>query len=311
MKISKELHEKLCGVWSAAPTPFNKNMEIDREAVEKMVEHHIKIGINGLFLLGTNGEGPCLTEKQKLEIVKQVVKCNKGKMVIAVQITDNSSQQMLENARKFSDTGIDIFIISSPYFFVRPEPKRILNLYESVLKNIHLPVGIYDRGKHSAVEIPLSVLKKLYTNKKIIIIKDSSSDETRMQLALMARRKNRNLRLFNGNEFQCVKYLQAGYDGLLLGGGIFNGHIASQIINAVKTGNIGKAEKLQKLMNKIMYAAYGGKKVQSWLAGEKYLLMKMGIFNTWNNLYQYTVDAQCEKTIDKIYKQYKNLLIPY
>ncbi|HOK79855.1 MAG TPA: dihydrodipicolinate synthase family protein [bacterium] len=311
MKISKALYEKLCGVWSAVPTPFNEKMQIDHDSIEKMVEHHIKIGINGLFLLGTNGEGPCLTEQQKIELVKQVVKCNKGRMAIAVQITDNSSQQMLENARKFSDTGIDIFIISSPYFFVRPEPERIFNLYDSVLENIHLPVGIYDRGKYSSVEIPIMVLKKLYTSRKIIIIKDSSSDEARMKLALMARRKNKRLRLFNGNEFQCVRYLQAGYDGLLLGGGVFNGYIASRIINAVKMGDISEAEKLQNLMNKIMYAVYGGKKIRSWLAGEKYLLMKMGIFKTWKNLYQYTLDKQCEKAIDRIFKQYQNLLIPY
>lgn len=307
MKLSK----RLMGVWSAAPTPFDENFHIDCDAISKMVEHHIKIGVNGLFLLGTNGEGPCLDERQKTRMVKLVVKYNKSRMLIAVQITDNSAYQMIENAKRFSDEGADILILSAPYFFPRPDEKRLLSFYERVLKSIQMPFGFYDRGKYAPVVIPATILRKLYVDRRMIIIKDSSSDEKKMQMALRARKKNKKLKLFNGNEFDCVKYLIAGYDGLLLGGGIFNGYIANQIVDAVKQGDILRAEKLQNLMNKIMYSVYGGKKIKCWLAGEKYLLVKMGIFKTWNNLYEYQLTPSCKKKIDRVFTRYKKLFLPY
>ena len=311
MRHNKKIYEKLTGVWSAAPTPLNERMDVDIESVALMVEHHVKIGINGIFLFGTNGEGPALTEKQKIDLLDAAIKYNKERMVIAVQITDNSSQRMIENAKKFADAGADILIMSSPHFFHRPDKHRLFKLYEDVLKRVNLPVGFYDRGDYSSVKIPVWVLKKLYKNEKLIIIKDSSSDDERMKIVLDARRKNKKIRIFNGDEFQCVKYLQAGYDGLLLGGGVFNGFIASKIIDAVNNKNINEGEKWQSIMNKIMYAVYGGKKIRCWLAGEKYLLKKMGIFSSYKNLYGYVLDERCKKSIDSVFEKYQDLLLPY
>ncbi|MCM8789328.1 MAG: dihydrodipicolinate synthase family protein [Candidatus Omnitrophica bacterium] len=311
MDSGENLLQRISGVWSSAPTPFNERMEIDTESVKKMVEHHLKIGISGLFLLGTNGEGPCLNEKQKTQMVKNVVKYNKNRMIIAAQITDNSSQTMIENAKKMIDAGVEILVISAPYFFPRPDEKRLLSLFEEVLDRIDMPFGIYDRGKFSSVIIPLTVLKKLCKNKRVVIIKDSSSDEERMQIFLRARKENKKLHIFNGNEFDCVKYLTAGYDGLLLGGGVFNGYIARKIVEAVKEGNIPEAEKLQTLMNRIMFAVYGGRSVKCWLAGEKYLLVRMGIFKTWKNLYHYTLTQTSQKQIERTLKKYHRFLLPY
>ncbi|MCM8815433.1 MAG: dihydrodipicolinate synthase family protein, partial [Candidatus Omnitrophica bacterium] len=91
---------------------------------------------------------------------------------------------MIENAKKMADAGVDILVISAPYFFPRPDEKRLLSLFEEVLDRIDMPFGIYDRGKFSSVIIPVSVLEKLCKNKKTILIKDSSSDEERMKIFL-------------------------------------------------------------------------------------------------------------------------------
>jgi len=45
-------------IWSATPTPFTMDREVDRESLGRMVEHHVRLGVDGLFLAGTCGEGP-------------------------------------------------------------------------------------------------------------------------------------------------------------------------------------------------------------------------------------------------------------
>ena len=37
-------------VWSAAPTPFTADGKLDREAICKLADHHVKLGIKGVFL---------------------------------------------------------------------------------------------------------------------------------------------------------------------------------------------------------------------------------------------------------------------
>ena len=97
---------KLRGAWSAAPTPFTERMEVDKAAVRRMVSHHARLGVNGLFLAGTNGEGPWMTERQRRELVVTAVKHNRGRMLIAVQVTDNSAARILDNIAAARQDGM-------------------------------------------------------------------------------------------------------------------------------------------------------------------------------------------------------------
>ena len=50
------------GVWSATPTPLTADRRVDADSVDRLVEHHVKMGVTGLMLAGTCGEGPWLAE---------------------------------------------------------------------------------------------------------------------------------------------------------------------------------------------------------------------------------------------------------
>ncbi len=302
--------EKLQGVWSAAPTPFTASMAIDGVSVRRMVEHHIRLGVRGLFLAGSNGEGPWMTDSQRSDLVRLAARFARGRLVLAVQVTDNSAARILDNIRRARADGADIAVIAPPYFLIGATPRTILDLYRHAIRKSPLPVGIYDRGVHSSVLVAERVLAAIYAEPKVVLVKDSSSDPSRRRVALAARRKRPALRLLNGDEFHCVEYLRAGYDGLLLGGGVFNGLIANQIVAAVAAGDIALANRLQERMNRIMYDVYGGKDISCWLSGEKKLLVEMGLFRTWNNYLGYPLTASCRRAIARVLKADKDVLWP-
>lgn len=298
------------GVWSAAPTPFTATMELDTDAVARMVEHHCRLGINGLFIAGTNGEGPWMPDPQKQLLVRTVVQCVQGRMPVAVQVTDNSAARILINIHAAKDNGADIAVIAPPYFLMNATPRNIANLYLEAIRNSPLPVGIYDRGSYSSVAVPDAVLRTLYAEPNVALIKDSSLQPARREIALAAKKKRPELILLNGAEFNCVEYLTAGYDGLLLGGGVFNGYLAGKIMQAVKAGKLPLAEKLQRRMNRMMFAVYGGKKIACWLAGEKKLLVEMGIFHTERNYPNYMLNRACINAIQRVFAEDADVLWP-
>jgi 4-hydroxy-tetrahydrodipicolinate synthase len=285
-------------------------MDLDVPSVRRMVEHHVRLGVQGLFLAGSNGEGPWMTDSQRGRLVQAARRYARGRLVLAVQVTDNSAARILENMHAAKADGADIAVIAPPYFHMRATPAAILDLYRQAIRQSPLPVGVYDRGRHSPVFVPPSVLGAIYAEPQVILVKDSSTDPTRRRLALEARKRRPSLRLLTGYEFDCVSYLQAGYDGLLLGGGAFNGHLAGQIVQAVAAGQIALARRLQGRMNRIMYAVYGGRRIACWLAGEKELLVKMGIFRTWRNYLGYTLTASCRRAIRRVLKADKDVLWP-
>jgi 4-hydroxy-tetrahydrodipicolinate synthase len=299
------------GVWSATPTPFTETMAVDKSSVKRLVEHHLRLGVKGLFLCGTCGEGPWMTEQQRCDFIDAVVKYAKGRLHIAAQVTDNSAPRILDNIKMVSDCGADIAVVAPPFFMDLVTPQILETLYLTVIEKSSLPIGIYDRGKFSSVFVPPQILKKIYAHPRVMLAKDSSSDPERMNLALRVRSKRKELVLLNGNEFDCVSYIKAGYDGLLLGGGIFNGYMAACIIEAVKAGDIRKAEKLQQRMNDIMFKVFGGKDCHCWLSGEKKLMVDLGVFRTWKGYLGYPLTLSCCKAIKTVIKENADMLTPW
>jgi 4-hydroxy-tetrahydrodipicolinate synthase len=313
--FQKARRTSFLGVWSAAPTPLTRRMAVDTDSVKRMVDHHVRLGVKGLFLAGTNGEGPWLPEKELRALVRTAVRASAGRLTVAVQVTDNSAARIRENMRRAADDGADLAVIAPPYFAMsyaseRERENRLAGLYLEAIAGSPLPVGIYDRGNFSAVVIPESLLERIYREPKVVIVKDSSSLESHLELALRARRRRPELALFCGYEFDCVKYLKAGYDGLLLGGGVFNGRIANLIVEAMTAGDEKTAARLQARMNRLMYVVYGGKKIRAWLSGEKYLLARMGIFRTYRNFPDYPLTEINKNRIAAILKKEKEFLLP-
>lgn len=300
----------MCGVWSATPTPFTRRMEIDRESVARMVEHHLRLGVTGLFLAGTCGEGPWMPDRDRRALTQAVVKCSRRRLLIAVQVTDNSAARVLDNAQAAAEDGADIAVIAPPFFHAHATLAVLLRLHRQAIRGSPLPVGIYDRGALSSVLIRDSVLEEIYAERKVVLVKDSSMQPERMEIALAARRRRPGLRLLNGYEFDCVSYLAAGYDGLLLGGGIFNGYLAAMIMQAMAKGDLKSAQRLQRRMNRMMHAVYGGKRHACWLSGEKRLLVEMGIFSTCRSYLEYPLTESCVRAIKRVLKQEADVLFP-
>ncbi len=298
------------GVWSAAPTPFTDDWKVDVESVKRMVEHHLRLGVRGLFLCGTCGEGPLLPNGERRRLVQTVAERANGQLVVAVQVTDNSAPRILDNMAEAREDGADIAILAPPYFMSNANPRTLENLYLQVIRESPLPVGVYDRGAYSSILIPESVLASAYAEKNVVLVKDSSGQPARRDVALAARALRPELRLLDGDEFRCVEYLRAGYDGLLLGGGIFNGYLAGQIIAAMAVGDIVRAEQCQDRMNRMMWDVYGGKDIACWLSGLKKLLVDMGIFATWKNIPDYPLTEECARAIAQVLDSDRDVLFP-
>ena len=168
--------EVVGGLWSAAPTPLTDDLQLDTVAVKRMVDHHRRLGANGLFLAGTTGEGAWMPDRQKRTLVQTVAKHAKGKMLISVQVTDNSAARILDNIRAAKEDGADLAVIAEPQFLMNATPENVLALYQRAIRGSSLPVGIYDRGKYSNVKVPDAILPKIYAEKNVVLIKDSTVD---------------------------------------------------------------------------------------------------------------------------------------
>jgi 4-hydroxy-tetrahydrodipicolinate synthase len=284
-------------VWSATPTPFTRDGQVDVAAIHRLVAHHLELGVTGIMIAGTCGEGPWLRDRDREVLVRTAVEAGKGKLALAQQVTDNSAGRVLDNIEQSAKWGVEIAVVASPAFFLNATPQRLANHYSEIARRSPLPMGLYDRGGASPYVLPEAQLGELLREPNIVMVKDSAQQEARRKAYVRARDARPELMLYSGSEFDCVDFLSAGYDGLLLGGGIFNGALARKIIAAVRARDLDLANKLQARMNDLMYRVYGGPKIECWMTGLKELLVQLGVFSTNYNLLQYPLTEQCRAQI--------------
>lgn len=285
------------GVWSATPTPLNASGRVDVPSVERLVEHHIRMGVTGVMLAGTCGEGPWLLDADRETLVRAAAAAGKGRLRIAVQVTENSAVRTLHMAEQAAKWGAEIAVVAQPYFFLNATADRQLSYYRDFARGSVLPVGFYDRGKNSPYMMPDSHLEELLNEPNIALVKDSSAMPAHRDLYLKIRQRRPDLILLDGDEFDCANYMAAGFNGLLLGGGIFNASLAHRIIRAVKAGDLPEAHRLQARMNDLMLRVYGGPKIECWMSGLKELLVQMKLFSTRHSLLDFPLTDSCLKQI--------------
>lgn len=290
-------------LWSATPTPFEEDFSVDVESVERLVEHHIRMGVQGLMLAGTCGEGPWMTAEDIRTLIEVAVQANQNRMRLAVQVTDHSPRRVLNNIELAARAGADLAVMAAPYFMMNATDCRVFEFYQQVIRKSVLPVGIYDLGKNRANFVSVERLPELLEEPNLVLVKDSSSDSERRAVYVRALKDRQGLRVLNGDEFDCVTPLRDGYNGLLLGGTIFNAILAQRVMESVEKKEWETAKREQKAMNEVMLQVYGGEKIECWMSGLKYLLQRMGIFSTVTSHLGYPLYDQYREAIDELISQ--------
>lgn len=290
----------LPSIWSAAPTPLTRDLRVDVESLQRMVDDAVAQRVDGLFLAGTCGEGPWLPDREKVRLMRTAVTTAAGRLAIAVQVTDTSVPRIKENATVAAGEGADFAVIAPPPLMPNATPERIAGLFVAAAESSPLPVGVYDLGRHRAVMIPEERLQEVYLAPQVQFVKDSSGSPERRAQALAAQRKKPSLRLFNGDEFRCLEYLQAGYDGLMFGGAVAVAPLMRRIVKLVSAGELEAAQKIDAAMKRVLFDIYGGESIACWLTGLKHYLVQRGLFATSESFLGYPLTEECRHQINRL-----------
>lgn len=285
-------------LWSAVPTPLNNDLTVDIPAVERTIRDAIAGGIQGVFLAGTCGEGPWLQDRERSRLVKATAAAAGGKLKIAAQVSDNSVPRILDNVARMAEAGADYAIIAAPATMLNATPERVAALFIEAASASQLPVGIYDLGRHRPIVIPENRLKEIYLLPNVKLVKDSSGSPDRRAIALAARAVKPTLRLFNGDEFRCLDYLEAGYEGCMFGGAAAVAPQLNRIAALFLAGRMDEARRQESEMTQTLFGIYGGESIACWLTGLKYYMVRRGLFSSTASFLGYPLTPECQAFIE-------------
>ena len=105
------------GVIPPVVTPMLTPDQLDVPAVERIVEHLIAGGVSGVFVLGTTGEGPSLTQKMRYEMVEVTCKAVAGRIPVFVGVTETCLAESIALAKHAAACQATAIVAAAPFYF--------------------------------------------------------------------------------------------------------------------------------------------------------------------------------------------------
>jgi len=204
------------GVIPPMVTPLLEDMELDLKGLNKLIEHLLKGGVHGIFLLGTNGEGPSLAYDVRKQLITEASKIVDGRVPILVGITDTSITGSLEIADHALQTGADALVVAPPYYFPISQDEMVRYL-EVLVPELSLPFLLYDIPSCTKLHLSLETIRKA-KELGAIGIKDSSGDLTTLYTLIEEFKGLSEFTIIAGAELFLPETIIYGGHGVVAGG---------------------------------------------------------------------------------------------
>ncbi|MBD0776767.1 dihydrodipicolinate synthase family protein [Maribacter sp. ANRC-HE7] len=251
----------LKGIIPPMITPLTADGNLDIEGVQRLIEHLISGGVHGIFLLGTNGEGPSLTYELRKELISYSCKFVAGRIPVLVGITDTSFLGSLDIAEHAKNAGADAVVVAPPYYFPISENEMIEYL-ECLAPKLPLPFMMYNMPSCTKIHLTIKTVKRA-KELGAIGIKDSSGDMDYLNSLIEEFKGSPDFPIIVGTESFLSETIRKGGHGAVAGGANFVPGLFVDLYNASVQNNNLVIDELNEKVKYIYDTIYSVGKYES------------------------------------------------
>jgi 4-hydroxy-tetrahydrodipicolinate synthase len=267
---------RLQGIVPPMITPLKHQDGLDYEGLERLVEHIVAGGVQGLFILGTSGEGPGLSYRLRRELIERTCRQMRGRLPILVGITDTSFTEAVTMAQWAAEAGAQAVVTAGPYYLPTAQPE-LIDYVERLVRELPVPLFIYNMPQLTKVHFEPETLRRLTHLEKIIGLKDSSGDMGYFEKLVALKRERPDWSVFVGPEHLLMESVQRGGDGGVNGGANFYPQLFVELYQAVKAGNTARAGELQRRLLQLGQIYSVGRHASAVVKGMKCACALLGL----------------------------------
>ncbi len=202
----------LQGSYVALVTPFKKN-EIDYNALEKLLDFHMKEGTHGILLNGTTGESPTLAGDEKDRMIRFCVQRINGKLPIMLGTGTNNLGKTVSATAGAKEYGIDYALVITPYYN-KPTQEGLYQFFKRVHDQTDIPIVIYNVPGRTSVNIATETILRLAEEcPRIVGLKAASGDL--VKASIVARDTRDDFSVMSGEDALNMPLMACGAKGVI------------------------------------------------------------------------------------------------
>ena len=165
------------GVFAPVATTFGADGELDLEGFRANMERYATSALDGVVVLGSNGESALLDTNEKLRLIEAAVKTIDGRRLVLAGTGAESTRETIALTRQAADLGIDYALVITPHYYKpRYDQAAYVAHYQAVADASPVPIIIYVMAAYTGVDPAASLVQELSKHPNIVGIKDSGGN---------------------------------------------------------------------------------------------------------------------------------------
>lgn len=312
--MKKSLLDRLTGTVTSVFTPFNEDLEIDFEALEKHLVLQCSGGARSFYVMAYNSRYGQLTDREVLDLnsfcARTVKRLNPDAIVIVGDPINGSTMTSTEFAMEAKESGADmISLIFQDKFF---SDDQVLDHLAEIGRASDFPIMVHEMQLISGFDgkqrhWPESLLFSLPKIPQVQAIKEDSKDEEITKLALSLEPDIRVV--ISGSKKRLLNFRDHGARAYLNGISIFDAEIGEMFWETFQSGDIQEA---QKIIDNLESPFFEGPVAKfGWHRTNKALLQAAGIMHRRDRMPLNHISdiefLEVEKTYQKIQEAWQTI----
>ena len=207
------LRTQLQGTGVAIITPFKTGMEVDFDALGKLIDFIIENGIEYIVTMGTTGETPTLDTEEKLDIINYTYEKVHNRVPVVVGIGGNNTKEVMENLQSYPLEKAAAVLSASPYYN-KPSQEGIFQHYKNIALASPKPVILYNVPGRTGSNINAeTTLRLAHEVENIAGMKEASGNM--VQCMHILRDRPDDFLVVSGDDHVTLPLIACGMDGVI------------------------------------------------------------------------------------------------
>jgi 4-hydroxy-tetrahydrodipicolinate synthase len=279
------------GVGTALITPFDKDLNVDYNALKKISLHQIKGGVDAIIVLGTTGESPIIDINEREKIISTVMEVVDGKAEIIIGTGTNNTKDVIVLNKIAEKLKADGLLVVNPYYN-KGTQESLVEHYKYISERTNLPIILYNVPSRTGMNLlPETAIKIHDACRNIVAIKEASGDIS--QIAHLISIKPDNFKVYSGNDDQTLPIMALGGSGII---SVFSNAYPKELkklTDALLKNDLISARKYQNKYLNMMNALFA----ETSPMPLKYVMSKLGLCENILRLPLIPVSKKTEKIL--------------
>ncbi len=265
----------LKGVIVPAITPVNERDGVDQDAFGKVIRRLVAAGVHGIFVGGSAGEGPLLTDAEWRRMVETAHDVVGGRIPLLGGAMDTSTRRVLDKIAVLRDIGYRYAVVTPTFYLTTSTASEHLRLFTAAREAAgDMEIVAYNIPGCTGSVLGVDTVCELARRGWVRSCKDSSGDLPHVT-EVIRRGRDLGLSVLAGDEKTSGEALLAGAAGIVPVCANYEPETFLALYRAGVAGDReGVARQMQRvaeLRNALVLAG------PCWLSGIKYAVSLLGI----------------------------------